>query len=86
MEKELNSVEYESILSYIDESYADNNSDDQYTSTNALVNIWDGNYVHLILTQYMPDLKYLNVLGKRKVRRKEQNSSKKNGGSFTPGL
>ena len=33
-------------MASFDESYADNNSDEKYISTNNIEEIWDGNYVH----------------------------------------
>ena len=41
-----NLVEYGSVLASIDESSADNNSDDKYISTDYCEDIWYGIYVH----------------------------------------
>ena len=46
MENERDLVEYESIFGSIDESSAEDNSDDESISTNALEDIRDGKHVH----------------------------------------
>ena len=73
MENELNVSEDQSILASVDESSTWYDSDDGYISTNDLDDIIYGNYVHSKITQYMLDLKYVSVLDKCKVIRKDQN-------------
>ena len=46
MENECNLVEDKSILASIDESSADNNSDEEYKSTDDIKKIWYGTYVN----------------------------------------
>ena len=77
MENEQNLVEEESILDSIDESSAENNSDDEYISMGALKDIRDGNYVHPNINTRDSRLRIHEKLGKRKVSGNERNSQKK---------
>ena len=69
IENERNLVEDESILSSLDESSTDDNSDEKSISTDSLKDIQDGNYVHLNINARYARWKYVTVLVKQKVER-----------------
>ena len=77
LKNECNLVEYWSISDSIDESYAEDKSNDWSIIKNSLGEIRDKKMCIRILTQEIPDLKYVTKLGICKVCAKEQNSQQK---------
>ena len=70
-------AEYKSILDSVDDSSTDNYPDDRSISTNAIEDIWDGNYVHPDINTRDAILKILDLLDKLKVNGKNQSNQQR---------
>ena len=65
--------EDESISAQIDESSADNNSDEELIRMDDIEYIWDGSYLYLNMNTKDSRLRYMTILENRKMNEKEEN-------------
>ena len=74
VENERNAEEDEQNLGSIYESSMYNDSDDGYISTNYIEDIWDWSQIHPYINTRDTKFKYVTILSKRKIIRKELSS------------